>query len=322
MNFYRPLAAFGLMLSLSMTAAAQTYPTKPITLIVPYAPGGGTDISARIIAQHMSESMGQPIIIENRPGAGTLIGSAVVAKAAPDGYTLVYGSVTHTIAPALYGEKMPFDAVKDFTPVTQIASFPFVFLVQPSSGISSIKDLIARMKANPGKFNYASVGNGTGTNLSGELFKKMTGTDMVHIPFKGSGPALTGLLGGQVQLAISDTPPAIPHLKSGTLKALAVTTPKRASSLPDVPTVAEAGVPGFEFTSWWGVFGPANMPKAITEKLQQEFAKALQQPAVKERLASFSADPVGNSPEEFAAIVKNDVAKFDKIAKDANIKLD
>ncbi len=321
MIVFRTLAA-AFCLALSMTATAQSYPSKPITLIVPYAPGGGTDISARVIAQHVSTNIGQPIIIENKPGAGTLIGTAVGAKAAPDGYTLVYGSVTHTIAPALYGDKMPFDAVKDFTPITQVATFPFIFVVQPSSGITSIKDLIVAMKGKPGSFNYASVGNGTGTHLSGELFKKMTETDMVHVPFKGSGPALIALLGGQLQLAISDTPPVIPHLKSGTLRALAVTTPKRASSLPDIPTVMEAGVPGFEFTSWWGIFGPANMPQAITDKLQREFAKALQHPDVKERLASFSADPVGNSPQEFAAIVKSDVVKFDKIAKSSNIKAD
>lgn len=318
----RTLATALLGLAAAVPCLAQTYPAKPIRLIVPYAAGGGTDISARAIAQHLSESLGQPVIVDNKPGAGTLLGTALVAKAAPDGYTLVYGSVTHTIAPALYKEKMPFDAEKDFTPVAQIAIFPFVFLVKSSSSLTTVKDLIAQAKSNPGKLNYASVGNGTGTNLAGEMFKLLTATSIVHVPYNGSGPALNALLGSQVDLAISDTPPAIPHLKSGTLRALAVTTPKRASSLPDVPTLAEAGAPGFEFTSWWGVFGPAGMPPAVVQKLNQEFAKALQKPDVKARLASFSAEPVGNSPAEFAAIVKSEVAKFDKVVKDARISID
>lgn len=319
---FRPLAATVLGLIAAAPALAQSYPAKPIRLIVPYAPGGGTDISARAIAQHMSESLGQPVLIDNKPGAGTLLGTAIVAKAPPDGYTLVYGSVTHTIAPALYKDKMPFDAVKDFTPISQIAIFPFVFLTKSTSNITSVKDLIAQAKVGPGKLNYASVGNGTGTNLSGEMFKLLTSTHIVHVPYNGSGPALNALLGAQVDFAISDTPPAIPHIKAGTLRPLAVTTPKRAASLPDVPTLAEAGAPGFEFTSWWGVFGPAGMPPAVVQRLNQEFAKALQQPDVKARLASFSAEPVGNSPAEFTAIVKSEVAKFDKVVRDAHISLD
>ena len=270
----------------------------------------------------MTEALGQPIIIENRPGAGTLLGTAVVAKAAPDGYTLVYGSVTHTIAPALYKRHMTFDAVKDFTPISEIATFPFLVLVPAKSGIKSIKDLVDTAKASPGKLNYASVGNGTGTNLTGEMFKLITKTDLVHVPYNGSGPAITALLGGQVDLAISDPPPAMAHLSGGTLRALAVTTPKRSSAFPDVPTMAEAGVPGFDFTSWWGVFGPADMPGPIVERLQLEFAKALQLPDVKAKLASFGADPLGSTPEAFAATVQSEVAKYDKVVKDANIKLD
>ena len=316
-------ATCAVVLAATATAAvAQTFPSKPIRLIVPYAAGGGTDISARAIAEQMSKSMGQPVVIDNRPGAGTLLGTAIVAKAAPDGYTLVYGSVTHTIAPALYKDKMPFDAVKDFTPIAQIASFPFVILASPSSGLSSVKELVAQARQKPGKLNYASVGNGTGTNLSGEMLKMLTRSHIVHIPYNGSAPAISALLGGQVDFAITDTPPAIAHIKSGSLRALAVTTPKRASSLPDVPTLAESGVTGFEFTSWWGVFGPASMPRDVTMKLSQELAKALQHPEVRARLATFSAEPVGDSPDEFAATVKTEVAKFDKIVKAANIKLD
>ncbi len=317
------LLALGLVAAVgSNPAHAQAYPNKPIHLIVPYAAGGGTDIAARVIAQHVAEALGQPVVIDNRPGAGTMLGTAVVAKAAPDGYTLVFGSVTHTIAPALYKERMTYDAIKDFTPISEIATFPFIVLVPAKSGIKSIKDLVDAAKAQPGKLNYASVGNGTGTNLTGEMFKLLTKTDLVHVPYAGSGPSITALLGGQVDLAISDPPPAVPFLTSGALRALAVTTPKRSSMLPEVPTMAEAGVPGFDFTSWWGVFAPAKLPQPILERLQREFAKALQLPDVKAKLASFGAEPLGSSPEAFAAVVQSEVDKYAKVVKDANIKLD
>lgn len=307
---------------LAAPALSQTFPSQPIRLIVPYAPGGGTDISARVIAKHVAEGLGQPVIVENRPGAGTTVGSAVVAKAPADGYVLIYGSVTHTIAPALYGARLPFDAVRDFTPITQIATFPFVLVSRPTLNVGSVKELVARAKSAPGKLNYASVGNGTGTHLSGEMLKQLTGTDMVHVPYNGSGPALVSLLGQQVDLAIVDTPPAIQHIKSGAVKALAVTTRRRASVLPDVPTLAEAGVPGFEFTSWWGVLGPADMPKPVVQRLNAEFAKALQQPDVKAALASFAADPVGNSSEEFTQVVKSEVTRYDRLVKAARITID
>ncbi len=313
---------FLLMILASGFVQAQNFPSMPIKLIVPYAPGGGTDISARLIAKYVSASLGQPVIIENKPGAGTILGTAYVAKAAPDGYTLVYGSITHTIAPALYKQRVPFDPIKDFTPITQIATFPFVLATTPSTNIQSIKGLIAEAKANLGKLNYASVGNGTGTHLSGEMFKLLTGTDLVHVPFAGSSPALLALLGKQVEIAVVDTPPAIPYIKEGSIRALAVTTAKRASVLPDIPTLAEAGVPGFEFTSWWGVMGPAGLPPLITKRLNEEFVKALAQPEVKTLLASFAADPVGNSPEEFGRILKQDTAKYEKLVKDAKIKIE
>ena len=322
MNTLKPLWAAAAAMLLAGFANAQGYPTMPIRLIVPYAPGGGTDISARVIAKHVSEGLKQPVVVENRPGAGTTLGTAAVAKAPADGYTLVYGSVTHTIAPALYRERLQYDAVKDFTPITEIATFPFVLVAKPSLNVASVKDLIAVAKAQPGKLNYASVGNGTGTHLSGEMLKQLTGIDIVHVPFNGSGPALVALLGGQVDLAISDTPPAMQHIKNNSVRALAVTTAKRASALPDVPTLAEAGVPGFEFTSWWGVMGPAGMPAPVVQRLNDEFAKALKQPDVKAALSSFAADPVGNSPEEFSRVIRSDVSKFDKLVKSANIKVD
>jgi tripartite-type tricarboxylate transporter receptor subunit TctC len=315
-------AVAALAAALSAHAQPQSWPSKPIHLVVPYAAGGGTDISARVIAQHLAESLGQPVIVENKPGAGTVVGSAYVAKSAPDGYTFVYGSVTHTIAPALYKEKMPFDAVKDFTPVTEVAIFPFLFLTRSTSPITTIQGLIAEAKAHPGKLNYASVGNGTGTNLSGEMFKLLSGTQIVHVPYNGSGPAITALLGSQVDIAISDPPPAIAHIRNGSIRPLAVTTAKRSSAFPDVPTLAEAGVPGFEFTSWWGIFGPANLPPAVTERMAKEVAKALQAPDVKAKLAAFSAEPVGNTPAEFAATVKSEVAKFAKVVNDSHISVE
>jgi tripartite-type tricarboxylate transporter receptor subunit TctC len=316
------LALLAAVLILPLSARADTYPSRPIHLIVPYAPGGGTDISARAMAQHMAQSLGQSVIVENRPGAGTLVGSAYVAKAAPDGYTLVYGSVTHTIAPALYKSKMPFDAIKDFTPISEVATFPFVFLVQGGDKTASIGQLIAQLKARPGLLNYASVGNGTGTNLAGEMFKLMTHTNMVHVPYNGSGPAITALLGGQVQVAISDPPPAMGFIKEGKLRALAVTTAKRSSALPEVPTLAEAGVPGFEFTSWWGVFGPAGLPADVTRRINKAIVDSLQYPDVRKALASFAAEPVGSTPQDFAATVKREVGKYAQIVQDAHITLD
>lgn len=304
------------------SALADDFPSHPIRLIVPYAAGGGTDISARVIAKHLAEGLGQPVIVDNRPGAGTTLGTAIVAKAQPDGYTLVYGSVTHSIAPALYKDRMSYDAVKDFTPIAEIASFPFVLVVKPQSKIGSLAQMIEIAKAQPGKLNYASVGAGTGTNLTGEMLKMLTRTDIVHVPYNGSGPALTALLGGQVDVAIIDPPPAMPQLKAGALRALAVTTPKRSSALPDVPTMAEAGVSGFDFTSWWGVFGPAHMPQPIVERVNKELLKTLQLPDVKATLASFGADPVGSSPQDFARTVQSETERYAKVVKDAHISID
>jgi tripartite-type tricarboxylate transporter receptor subunit TctC len=318
----RKIFSFLIFLGCTSFAYAQNYPSMPIKLIVPYAPGGGTDISARLIAKYVSVGLGQPVVIENKPGAGTILGTAYVAKAPPDGYTLIYGSITHTIAPALYKQRVSYDPIKDFTPITQIATFPFILATTPSTNITSIKGLISEAKANPGKLNYATVGNGTGTHLSGEMFKLITGTDIVHVPFAGSGPALLALLGKQVEIAVVDTPPAIPYIKDGSVRALAVTTARRASVLPDIPTLAEAGVPGFEFTSWWGVLGPAGLSPAITKRLNEEFIKALAQPEVRTLLASFAADPLGNSPEEFGNILKQDTKKYEKLVQDTKIKIE
>jgi tripartite-type tricarboxylate transporter receptor subunit TctC len=317
----RLVVATGLLAG-SAAAWSQSYPSQPIRLIVPYAPGGGTDISARVIAKQVSDALGQPVLVDNRPGAGTTLGTAIVAKAPPDGYTLVYGSVTHTIAPALYKARLPYNALRDFTPVAEIATFPFVLVTRPDTGIRSVKELIARAKAQPGKLNYGSVGNGTGTHLAGEMFKQLTGTEIVHVPYNGSGPALVALLGKQVDLAILDTPPVMQHLGSGTLKVLAVTTARRASVLPDVPTLAEAGAPGFDFTSWWGVMGPAGLPEPVVQRLNTEFAKALRNPEVQKSLASFAADPVINTPQEFGRTIRAELDKYERVVTTAHIQIE
>lgn len=305
----------------SSLAVADDYPTRPIRLIVPYPPGGGTDIVARVIARQVAVDIGQPVLIENRPGAGTTIGSDIVAKSAPDGYTLVFGSVTHTIAPALY-RQLPFDAERDFTPIVQIATFPFVLVVNPAVEAKSVAELIALARTRPGALNFASVGNGTGTHLAGEMFKMMSETDIVHVPYKGSGQALPDLLSGVVSMMFMDTPPALPHIRDGTLRALAVTTSGRSRSLPDVPTVAEAGLPGFEFTSWWGVLGPRGMSKAVVSRLNAAFAAALRSSEVRGRLESLAAEPVGASPEQFAVVLKSETRKFAKLVADVGLKLD
>ncbi len=302
-------------------AAADAFPTRPIRLVVPYPPGGGTDIVARAIAKKMAEGIGQPIVVDNRPGAGTTIGSDVVAKAPPDGYTLVFGSVTHAIAPALY-RNLPYDAERDFTPITQIAVFPFVLVVHPGVPATTVRELISLARAKPGSLTYASVGNGTGTHLSGEMFKAMSGADIVHLPYKGTAAALPDLLAGRVAMMFMDTPPAIPHLESGALRALAVTTARRSTALPDVPTVAEAGLPGFEFTSWWGVLGPAGMPPDVTARLNAEFVKALAAPDIRSLLRSLAAEPVGNAPDQFGAVIRRELAKFGRLVKDVGLKLD
>ena len=328
MSERRRIGYFGLGLAvitavLPLSARAQDkYPSRPIHLIVPYPPGGGTDISARVLAQRLGESLGQPVIVENRPGAGTLIGSAYVAKAVPDGYTLLYGSVTHTIASAVYQGRVTPDPVTAYTPISEVACFPFVIVVQPSLGVRSIAELVALAKQKPGVLNYASVGVGTGTNLSGEMFKLQTGTNIVHVPYSGSGPALTALLGGQVQVGFFDPPPVVSYVKTGGLLALAVTTAQRSSAFPGVPTLQEAGLPGSEFTSWWGIFGPAKLPPAVTTELNTAIVTALALPDVKERLAAFAADPVGSTPGDFATLVKQQAAGFKALAKTANIRIE
>jgi tripartite-type tricarboxylate transporter receptor subunit TctC len=302
--------------------AAQTWPNRPLHLVVPFPPGGTTDIVARAVAAEIGKSLGQQVIVENRAGAGGNIGSDYVAKAAPDGYTIVMGTVgTHAINVSLYS-KMPYDAVKDFAPITLVASVPNVLEVNPSLPVKSVQELIAYAKANPGKLDFASSGNGTSIHLSGELFKSMTGVDMLHIPYKGSAAAITDLIGGQANLMFDNLPSSIAYIKSGQLRALAVTTLTRSPALPDVPTINESGVPGFDASSWFGVLAPAGTPKEIVDRLHDEIVKALRTPRLKANLQGQGAEPVGNTPEQFAEHIRAEIAKWAKVVKQSGAHVD
>jgi tripartite-type tricarboxylate transporter receptor subunit TctC len=315
--------AFGLLVAAFAAGAwAQDYPTKPIRIVVPFPPGGATDLLARAVAQRLTEKWGQAVIVDNRPGAGGNIGSELVAKAAPDGYTLEMGTVgTHAINASLYA-KMPYDHVKDFVPIVLVAAVPNVLVVNPSLPVKSVQELIAYAKANPGKLNFASSGNGTSIHLSGELFKVMAGVQMTHVPYKGSAPALQDLIAGQVQLMFDNLPPSLPQIKAGKLRALAVTTAKRSPALPDLPTIAESGLPGFESSSWFGLLAPAGTPQPIVAKLNAEVNAWLATPEAKEKLLASGANPAGGSPEDFAKHIAAETAKWQKVVKESGAKID
>jgi tripartite-type tricarboxylate transporter receptor subunit TctC len=303
-------------------ASAQGYPNKPIRIVVPFPAGGATDLLARAAAQKLTEAWGQPVVVDNRPGAGGNIGSELVAKAAPDGYTLEMGTVgTHAINASLYA-KMPYDHVKDFAPVILVASVPNVLVVNPALPVNSVAELIAYGKANPGKLNFASSGNGTSIHLSGELFKVMAGVQMTHVPYKGSAPALQDLIAGQVQLMFDNLPPSLPQIKGGKLRALAVTSAVRAPALPDVPTVAEAGLPGFEASSWFGILAPAGTPPEVIARLNAEIAKWLASPEAKEKMLALGANAIGGTPEDFAKHIAAETAKWQRVVKASGAKVD
>lgn len=321
------ILAAGAMLA-GAPALADTYPSKPIRLVVPFAAAGTTDILARAVAAELQKSLGQTVVVENRPGAGGNVGAEVVAKAAPDGYTLLMGTVgTQSINQSLY-PRMPFDPIKDFAPVTLVASVPNVLVLNPqfasNNKITDLKSFIAYLKANPGKVNMASSGNGTSIHLSGELFKSVTKTFMLHIPYRGSGPALTDLMAGQADVMFDNLPSSLPFIKSNRLLALAVTSSKPSPALPGVAPIASAGgdLANFDASSWFGVLAPAGTPKDIVNKLQQEIAKSLSSPAVKEKMIAQGADPVGNTPEQFAAHIQAEAQKWAKVVKVSGAKVD
>jgi tripartite-type tricarboxylate transporter receptor subunit TctC len=320
--------AFGGALPSSVLAQA-AWPTKPVRLVVPFAPGGTTDILARAVAQELTKSLGQSFVVDNKPGAGGNIGADLVAKAAPDGYTILMGTVgTQAINKSLYA-KMPYDPQKDFQPITLVAGVPNVMVVNAEKAaarhIASVQDFIRYAKANPGKLNMASSGNGTSIHLAGELFKTMTGVYMTHFPFQGSNPALFSLLAGDMDVMFDNLPSAMNHIKSGKLKALAVTSASRSAALPDVPTVEEAGGPslkGFEASSWFGLLAPAGTPMDIVNRIQRETAKALATPAMKERLQAQGAIPSGNTPAQFAQLIDREIRKWAPVVKASGAKID
>ena len=308
--------------ALSTFAVAQTWPAKPIKWIVPFAPGGTTDILARTIGEKLTVALGQPVIVENKPGAGGGVGAEFTAKAPPDGYTIMGGTIsTHAINASLY-QSLPYDPVKDFVPITLIVRLPNLLVVNPDIPAKNVTELITLLKANPGKYSFASSGNGTSQHLSGELFKSMAGVDMQHIPYKGSPPALQDVVGGQVAMTFDNITTAWPLAKGGKLRALAVTTAKRSAVAPDVPTLSESGLAGYEIGSWQGVFAPAGTPPAIVKRLNAEIVKIINMPDVKEKLIGLGAEPVGNTSEEFAALVKTEVVKWAEVVKKSGAKVD
>lgn len=316
-------ACAGLMLTAAFGAAASdNYPSKPIKWVVPFPPGGAMDVMARALGEKLSQSTKQPVVIENRPGAGGMIGSSVVAKAEPDGHTMMIVSIGHAVNPSLYN-KLPYDAAKDFEPVTLVGVVPNILVVNPTRvKAGSVKELIAQAKAQPGGLTYASAGTGTTIHLSAELFNSMAGVDIMHVPYKGSAPAVTDLIGGQVDMMFDSVSSAKPHIQSGKLKPLAVTTTKRSSMFPEVPTIAEAGVKGYELSGWYAVFVPAGTPKPIVDRLNSELVKAIKLPDVQQRFAQIGAEPVGSSPQELAATLKEETARWSKVVRERNIKAD
>jgi tripartite-type tricarboxylate transporter receptor subunit TctC len=310
-------------LAFSATGAmAQAWPSKPISLVVPFPPGGTTDVLARALGEKLSTSLGQPVGVENRPGAGATLGADYVARSAkPDGYTLLVGAVHHTIASSVY-KKLPYDFQKDFAPITVIATVPNVLVVNASTPVKNVAELVALAKAQPGKLTYGSNGNGTAQHLIGTQFQILTGTELIHIPYKGSGPLATDLLGGQITMSFDTVTPVLQHIRAGKLRALAVTTGKRSSALPEVPTLDEAGLKGFNIGTWFGVLAPAATPKEIVAKLNAAMVKVIQSPEFRKRMDEIGAEPIGNSAEQMAAQIREETDKFAKLVKEAKVTID
>ena len=303
-------------------AVAQPFPSKPARLVVPFPAGGPLDAVGRLLAQQLSERWGQSVVVENKPGAGGNIGADFVAKAAPDGYTVVMGALsTHAVNPSLYA-KMPYDAQKDFTPITRVAVTPNVLVVNPSLPVNSVKELIAYAKAHPGKLSFGSGSTGSAGHLAGELLKVDAGIDMVHVPYKGAAPAMQALLAGDTQLMFDNLANAMAQVKAGKLKALAVTTAERSKLAPDLPTMAEAGVPGFDISTWFGLFAPAGTPAQIVGKWNGDVTRILEAPDMRERLLAQGAEPAPDSPQDFARFVSNELAKYARIVKASGAKVD
>ena len=315
----KSLAFAVLAAALALPAAAQNYPARPVRIIVPVATGGGTDFLARAVARELSDRMGRQFVVDNRAGAGGAIGGETAAKAAPDGYTLIMGyTASHGINPAL--QKLPYDPVRDFTPITQIASATNMLVVHPSVPVKSVKDLIAHAKAKPGGLRYASAGTGSAPHMSGELFDLMAGTKMIHVPYKGAGPALVDVLAGHVELTFTSLPAGLPHAKAGKVRPVAVTSPKRATLMPDLPTVSESGLKGFDTDQWYGLLGPAKLPPAIATKLHSETAAALKDEELRKLIINQGFEIVASTPDQFRTHIQNEVKKWSELVKARGIK--
>ena len=312
------LAAVAALILIALPAAAQNYPLRPVRLIVPVPPGGGQDIMARAIAQRLSDSWGQSVVVDNRSGASAIVGTEMLARAAPDGYTLILISSTHVIAPSL--NKVPYDPIRDFAPITQVSSQPYVMAINASVPAKSVKEFVDVAKAKPGQLNYGSAGNGSAVHLAGEMFKMMTGTNLTHIPYKGGGPALLALLSGETALLFASLPSTMPQVKAGKVRALAISSAARSTVAPALPTVAESGLPGFAVINFYGVMAPKGTPKALTTRVYSDINKILNMPDLKERLANDGTDAVGSTPEAFTAYLKAEVTKWAKLIKTANVR--
>ena len=297
------------------------YPERPIRIVVPFPPGGGADVTMRVLSEPLKSQLGQPLVIDNRGGASTIIGTDLVAKAKPDGYTILIATTTFAINPSLHAT-LPYDPLKDLAPITLVAFTPYILVVHPSLPVRSVKDLVALARERPGQLSYASVGNGSATHLATEMLVARTGIKVVHVPYKGSSPALSDLIGGHVSMYLGSMPASVPQARSGKLRALAVTGQRRAPAAPEVPTIAESGFPGYEFASWYGLFSPAGTAPAIIDHLHGAVRKALERPEMRSRLLAEGNEAVGNAPGEFAAVIRADIAKYAKIVKAANIKPD
>jgi tripartite-type tricarboxylate transporter receptor subunit TctC len=304
---------------LAPPAQAQTFPERPIKIIVPFGPGGFTDVAARILQKELAPALGQSIIIENKPGAGSTIGTSEVAKAKPDGYTLVMISTAHVISPHLY-KQMPYDALKDFAPVMKLAEGPYVLVVHPSLPVKTVQELIAMARQEPGKIDYASSGNGSAQHLVGALFEKMAGADLNHVPYKGSNQAMNDLLGGQVKVSFAGVPNVLPNLTNGKLRALGVSTARRYADLPDVPTIAEAGVAGYDATIWLGLLAPPGTPREIVQKLNTEITRALSSPESRKLMASAGVDVSTSTPEQFARLMQAELERWGKVVKETGMQ--
>ena len=308
--------------AMSFPAGAQAYPSRPVKLVVPFPPGGSLDITGRLIAQRLSEMWGQAVVVENKPGAGGNIGADFVAKSPPDGYTILLGALsTHAVNPNLYA-KMPYDAVKDFAPITLIATTPNVLVVNAATPVGNVREFIAWTRANPGKLAFGSGSNGSAGHLAGELYKVDTGTDAVHIPFKGGAPATQALLAGDTQFMFDNLANAMAQVKAGKLKALAVTTAERSTLVPELPTMAEAGLPGFDISTWYGLFAPAGTPAAIVAKWNTDVTRILNSPDVRAKLMADGAEPAPDTPEQFAQMIARELAKYARIIKASGAKVD